>query len=222
MYSGSIIDKRHWEIYYNDISSRMYTAKSLDNLTASKFNYVQKYNTSDFVTSYTEPTRDSDFYEEPVNYSYICCRPWYDDNVYNFARLYGGIYICSYTTNSWTIPIGTQFSVACVVLGFIDDIGSWIATFIDVVGGVILEIIFAKEIVKDYCWKYMINKIYPVTDRFTAYSGGFVYRTDRRYDLPDYTVAWETIYDSSYYYDYYSSSAFHEELIDYIGYYFIY
>jgi hypothetical protein len=64
----------------------------------------------------------------------------------------------------------------------------------------------------------MINQVYPTTDRFTAYSAEYLYQTDRRYNLPNYETAWETIY----YTDYYASSAFHEELVNNIGYYFIF
>jgi len=215
----SLLIKDTGDIYYNDISSRMYTSKSLDNLTISNFNYVQKYNLSDFVTNFTEPETQNRAYEEPVTYSFIRSKSWYDDNAYNFARLYGGTSMKAYSTRSWVFAIGASFTLVCTALGFIPGVAGLILTAVEVVGGLLMDVLLVEEWYRDYFWKYMINQVYPTTDRFTAYSTEYVYERYKRYNLNDGGTDYELVYTSDYYNN---SPEFQEELVNNIGYYFIF
>jgi hypothetical protein len=212
----ALLIKDTGDLYYNDISSRMYTSKSLDNLTISNFNYIQKYNVSDFVTYRETPESQT----RGVSYSFIRSKGWYDDfDVWHFARLYGGTGMNAYQVKDWSFPAGSAFSVVCAVLAQITNIAGWILSIAEVVGGIIIGALYAEEWYRDYYWKYMINQVYPTTDRFTAYSAEYLYRRDKRYNLNDGSTDFEQIYYSSYY-D--GSSAFCEELVNNIGYYFIF
>jgi len=211
----ALLIKDTGDLYYNDISSRMYTSKSLDNLTVSNFNYVQKYNESDFVTYCETPESQT----RGVSYSFIRSRPWYDDGVYHFARLYGGTGMNTIKTRWWNIAAGTAVAVVLAYLGDITNISTYIYRWVAIGAGFTLEIILADEYYHDYYWKYMINQVYPTTDRFTAYSSEFVYRTEKRYTINEGYTEWEQTYYSNYY-D--GSSAFCEELINNIPYYFIF
>ena len=211
----ALLIKDTGDLYYNDISSRMYTSKSLDNLTISNFNYVQKYNVSDFVTYRETPESQT----RGVSYSFIRSRSWYDDGVYHFARLYGGTGMNTIKTRWWNIAAGTALAVVFQLLGGIPNIATAIYGWVAIGAGLTLEIILAEEYYHDYYWKYMINQVYPTIDRYTAYSSEFVYRTEKRYTINDGNVWWGETYYSNYY-D--GSSAFCEELINNIPYYFIF
>ena len=213
----ALLIKDTGDLYYNDISSKMYTSKSLDNLTVSNFNYVQKYNVSDFVTYCEKPESQSK--GEGVSYSFIRSNSWYDDGVYHFARLYGGTDYNVYSTKYWYLAAGTAVSLVLSILFHIYNIEYYIELLIPAAGGFILSSILAVEWYRDNYWKYMINQVYPTTDRFTAYSSEFVYQTMKRYTLNNGDTEWEQIYYSNYY-D--GSSAFCEELVNNIPYYFIF
>ena len=212
----ALLIKDTGDLYYNDISSRMYTSKSLDNLTVSNFNYVQKYNVSDFVTYCEKPESQS----KGVSYSFIRSKGWYDDSdVWHFARLYGGTGVNIIKTRWWNFAVGTAVSLVLAVLCHINNIEYLVELLVPQAGGFILAAIFAEEWYRDYYWKYMICQVYPTIDRFTAYSSEFVYRTEKRYTLNSGDTEWEQIYYSNYY-D--GSSAFCEELVNNIPYYFIF
>ena len=211
----ALLIKDTGDLYYNDISSRMYTSKSLDNLTISNFNYVQKYNVSDFVTYCEKPENQS----KGVSYSFIRSKGWYDDfDVWHFARLYGGTDMYVYEAGNWAWNAGTALAIIVAVLAFIPNIAILITATVGLAGGLILQALYVKETYRDYFWKYMICQVYPTYDRFTAYSAEYLYQREKRYTLNDGNTDWEQIYYS----DYYGSSSFWEELVNNIGYYFIF
>lgn len=165
----TLLIKDTGDLYYNDVSSRMYTSKSLDNLTISNFNYVQKYNVSDFVTYCEKPENQS----KGVSYSFIRSKGWYDDGVYHFASLYGGTDMYVYEAGNWAWNAGTALAIIVAVLAFIPNIAILITATVGLAGGLILQALYVKETYRDYFWKYMICQVYPTYDRFTAYSAAF-------------------------------------------------